>query len=449
MKTFEYTTITYEEAAKECAEIKEQAFRDGFETYLEKQKIKDALNLYNSKLRTNNFAGVIKYKNFQLDILPKLLSRKIAKSDEYGVTKQSDINSADIEKEAVPIIKNLLFMISKTENLEIKTTDYADISNCENPFFEVLIREYAVSLFECLKRLTPRNYVREEDNLNYLKGKLKFTENIRCNCANKAKFYCEYDEFSENNELNRLFLYVSKCLFNVSKNTKNKQVLSFIMNYFCDLPLVKTDKYKAEKIILTRNQKLFDLPFKLAKMFLSRISVDISKNTIENITILWDMNKLFEEFVYQLLRKGQKDYTVNYQKQCCLLRKIGNDKEFRDTYTDIFLEKEDGKNKEEKEKIVLDTKYKIGSFANADIYQVCTYCLLHSACHAVLFYPMEYKENNKDYFKKGSSYKLNTTDTKKEIFIHRIYINLYHNELKKIFNNVKDFNSKIQQIKEQ
>ena len=428
MKTFEYTSIEYDKLKEECAQFNEKSFRDGFETYLEKQELKGAITLYNSKLKTNSIVGVIKYKNFQLDILPKLLSHTVSNTDENGYNKFEKIDDNDLSN----IIKNLLFMISKTENLEIKTTDYADISNCENPFFEILIREYSASLFDCLKRLTPRNYVREEDNLNYLKGKLKFTENIRYNCANKAKFYCEYDEFSENNELNRLFLFVSKCLFQLSKNSKNKQILSFIMNYYCDIPFEITDKYKADKIILTRNQKLFEKPFKLAKMFLKHISVDISQNRIENITILWDMNKLFEEFVYQLLKKGQNEFEVNYQKKCCLLKRVGKGKEFRDTYTDIFLERG-------KEKIVLDTKYKIGSFANSDIYQVCTYCLLHSAYNAILFYPLKFSKEGNEYFKKGSSYKLNTNETKEDVYIHRVYINLYHNELNKIFDKTEDF----------
>ena len=69
-------------------------------------------------------------------------------------------------------------ILSYTKNLDIKSTNSAKLSKTENPFLEVLIREYAQSLFECLKRLTPKNYIREEDNLNYLKGKLKFTYKI-------------------------------------------------------------------------------------------------------------------------------------------------------------------------------------------------------------------------------------------------------------------------------
>ena len=213
--------------------------------YLKQQELSDALIFTNDSILTQNYVGVVKYKDFQFNILPKL----IRNADEKDITQETVIN-------------NLTYMISLTQKLDIKITEHADINQCENPFLEILIREYANSLFNCLKKITPRNYIREEDNLNYLKGKLKFAENIRYNCANQAKFYCEYDEFSENNKLNQLFLFVSKSLFGISQNSENKKILSFIMNYFCDLQLVPFDIYKAQKIILTRNQQLFEHPFK-------------------------------------------------------------------------------------------------------------------------------------------------------------------------------------------
>ena len=124
-----------------------------------------------------------------------------------------------------------------------------------------MIKEFANSLFEALKRLTPKNYVREEDNLNFLKGKIKFSENIRHNCVNQAKFYCEYDEFSENNILNQLFLYIATSLYEVSKNSENKRVLKLIIDYFADIKIIRFDKFKCNKIRLNRNQKLFEKPF--------------------------------------------------------------------------------------------------------------------------------------------------------------------------------------------
>ena len=171
----------------------------GLENYLERNKLSSALKVTASGVKARNFVGVIKYKNIQFEILPKLIS-EYEEEDKLSREKREEQNQT--------ILKNLVFMLSYTKNLDVKSTNSAKLSKTENPFLEVLIREYAESLFESLKRLTPKNYIREEDNLNYLKGKLKFTENLRYNSANQAKFYCEFDEFSEDCVLNQLFNYV-------------------------------------------------------------------------------------------------------------------------------------------------------------------------------------------------------------------------------------------------
>ena len=210
--------------------------------YLECQHLDSALKVTPSGIETTSWVGVIKYKNTHFQILPKLIYTKEYNEDYDEKTKEETKSN---------ILKNLIFMLSYTKKLDIKTSNEARLSTAKNPFIEILIREYAKSLFECLKRLTPKKYVREEDNLNYLKGKIKFTENIRYNSSNQAKFYCEYDEFSENNILNQLFLFVSTCLYNISNDSYNKKTLKFIMNYYSDIKLVRFDRFKAEKIKLS------------------------------------------------------------------------------------------------------------------------------------------------------------------------------------------------------
>ena len=354
------------------------SYLDKLQAYLKCQNLDSALNITRHGIKTKSWVGVIKYKNLHLEILPKLISA--------GASNDKKIS----EEERSIILKNLIFMLSYTKNLDIKTNDNAKLSTEKNPFIEILIREFATSLFEALKRLTPKRYVREEENLNYLKGKIKFSENIRYNCTNQAKFYCEYDEFSENNLLNQLFLFVSTCLYNISNNSYNKKTLKFIINYYSDISFVRFDKFKVRKIKLTRNQELFKKAFNLAKMFVEQTSVDLSKNKFENITLIWDMNKLFEEFVYEILKR-QTSLSVSAQKGKRLLKNV--DSKMRNTYVDILITKP--------QKIVVDTKYKelqsIQDFDNKDAFQVITYCLLHNTNKAVLIYPKFNNNINKNY----------------------------------------------------
>ena len=353
--------LEYEECDKSELGLDDKAL-EGLGKYLEKNDLSAAITFTATGIKATSYVGVIKYKKTQIEILPKLIAH--IKNEEGKIS----------DEERKQIIDNLLFMLSYTKKLNIKTSDSAKLSQDKNPFLEVLIREYAVSLIECLKRLTPKNYIREEENLNYLKGKLLFTQNLKYNCANKAKFYCEYDEFSENCILNQLFYFVAQCLYTVTKNSKNKQLLKMITDYFCDIKFVKFNSNMCEKIKLTRQQQLFEKPFKLAKMFVEHSSVDLSKNKFENITLLWDMNKLFEEFIYQVIRRKINDQSIKsvaYQAPKKLLNKGSH----RHTKADIIAEKTDGS------KIIIDTKYKkLTAFSDVaidDLYQVGMYCQLH------------------------------------------------------------------------
>jgi 5-methylcytosine-specific restriction enzyme subunit McrC len=319
--------------------------------------------------------------------------------------------------------------------LKIETSNSANLYKSKNPFIEILIREYAQSLFDCLKRLTPKKYVREEENLNYLKGKLKFCENIRYNSANQAKFYCEYDEFCENNSLNQLFLFVSTCLYNISNDNYNKKILRFIINYYADIDLILFDRFKAEKIKLTRNQELFKKPFNLAKMFIEKTSVDLTKNKFENITLVWDMNKLFEEFVFEIMKKSEQELEWEFVAQKGKKLLANDDNKKRNTFVDIFCTKKD-----KTSSIIIDTKYKefesTNNFSNEDVFQVSTYCLLHNTNHAILLYPQLNDEKPKI-----PQYHLNTTT--KDIKIDFKTINLHHENLKnnldKIKSEIKEF----------
>lgn len=380
------------------------SYLDKLQAYLKCRNLDSALKVTRHGIKTKSWVGVIKYKNLHLEILPKLISE-----DANNDKKIS-------EEERSIILKNLIFMLSYTKNLDIKTNDNAKLSTEKNPFIEILIREFATSLFEALKRLTPKRYVREEENLNYLKGKIKFSENIRYNCTNQAKFYCEYDEFSENNLLNQLFLFVSTCLYNISNNSYNKKTLKFIINYYSDISFVRFDKFKVRKIKLTRNQELFKKSFNLAKMFVEQTSVDLSKNKFENITLVWDMNKLFEEFIFELIKRKIPECSPIAQKTKRLLRSTQETK--RDTKVDILIQHP---------QIIIDTKYKkftdFDDISSADIYQVTTYCLLHNYKRAILLYP-QYDKKVPDIY----DYQLNCAENNYRIDF--CTVNLKNNDLK-------------------
>jgi 5-methylcytosine-specific restriction enzyme subunit McrC len=166
-------------------------------------------------------------------------------------------------------------------------------------------------------------------------------------------------------------------------------------------------------------------------MFIENTSVDLTKNKFENITLVWDMNKLFEEFVYQLIKKEISKTQPCMQKGKRLLRK-GSDTR-RDTKIDILLKNPN---------IIIDTKYKkftkFDDISSSDIYQVMTYCLLHGEKDkkdkkAILLYP-QYNEDKPDIFGfyiNNKANEENNSEKEKDYRIDFCTINLKLEDLKK------------------
>ena len=155
----------------------------------------------------------------------------------------------------------------------------------------------------------------------------------------------------------------------------------------------------------------------------------MSKNSIQNITLLWDMNKLFEEFIAEIFKRNDeinKNYNVKIQHNKKLF-KDGN----KNTSVDILLE-----NKNNKNKIILDTKYKecnnISNSSNNDIYQISTYCLIHGCKKAGLIYPLFTNTNDVDNNLTTNLTTLNVPEKNEEIKIKFITIDLSVNLKEKI-----------------
>ncbi len=108
-----------------------------------------------------------------------------------------------------------------TYDIKLQNEDFASCKNETHNILEVFIQLFAQKLFKEFQAGIYKEYITEQDNLTTLRGKYLINENLKYNFV-KNKIYCEYDEFSMNNELNQFFLYATKTLL---KYTKNKKLL--------------------------------------------------------------------------------------------------------------------------------------------------------------------------------------------------------------------------------
>ena len=356
--TQEWKKISYAELGLNQEQAK------SFKNFLEDKGLTTALDFQLDGIKTEAYVGTIRFADFQLNILPKII----------GGNDSS-------------CLENLMFMLRYTKKLEIHTIDSAEISKTKQPFLEILIAHYANILLNALQRHIPHHYETKEENLSAVRGRILFAENQLVNMGNLARVYCQFDEFTSDNLLNQTFKFVAQALCLLTAVPATRARLNKILAIYEDVELRAISYAQAKKILLNRNQLIFKDVLDLALLFLQHSTISLHNKTFTNLAILFDMNKLFEEFVATALEKAFPGQVQTQQSRRIIDSIGGHANTSYSIRPDILF----------RHNTIIDTKYKILDLpdnkpSEADIYQMLAYNRFFNRQNIILCYPT-FKQN--------------------------------------------------------
>ncbi len=327
-------------------------------------------------IKAKNYVGVIKVRNKSFQIIPKL-SQKTKGSEEYS-------------RQAV---RNLLFILTFTKKIKIKDFELAGLNKVNDDFFETLIYLFSQNLLNLAKNNINKEYIKLEDNLNFLKGKINFPNNIKKNVISGNKFYVSYEEFCEDNLLNQIFKFTTISLLKTTKNNRNAKILQELSFLLDDVTLKRITIDDFQKVKIDRLNNHYEPILNLAKIFITNSSLEIRSDNINTFTFIFDMNELFEEFIAELTKKifFGTEHIVKTQHLAghLVVEKDGKNVKLFRMLPDIKIFKEE----EERPFIIVDTKYKIpeldvrGGVRQNDMYQMFAYSKKTLCPHVILLYP--------------------------------------------------------------
>ena len=176
---------------------------------------------------------------------------------------------------------------------------------------------------------------------------------------------CKYDEFTEDNLFNAILKRaISVILFSI-KNDDVKKELNIINNVLNDI----SDIYIPNNIILNyklnRMNNRFLECFTLAKLILLNSSMDKSLGKENGFSILFEMNYLYEEYIGVLLKEVFNDTNISINTQEKSRYLLWNTLKERN---EIALKPDIVIYKDNKPKVIIDTKWKSSSINNIEIY---------------------------------------------------------------------------------
>ena len=364
-----------------------------------------------NKIKFINYVGIIKINNLIIEILPKIsLSNDIIKDREI-----------------------LVFMLSKCNKLSVDINELLNSNILNNSLLDILAKVFSKKLLNELQKGLYREYVSKEEALSMIKGKILISKSIKENTINKNKMNCKYDEFTEDNLFNAILKRaISVILFSI-KNDDVKKELNIINNVLNDI----SDIYIPNNIILNyklnRMNNRFLECFTLAKLILLNSSMDKSLGKENGFSILFEMNYLYEEYIGVLLKEVFNDTNISINTQEKSRYLLWNTLKERN---EIALKPDIVIYKDNKPKVIIDTKWKSSSINNreiysqSDIYQMYAYITTYAECEeCILLYP-KFEDISHSYWK------LNQNIGDKKILISEISLESYEKSKEELFKLV-------------
>ena len=315
-------------------------------------------------LQARNYVGIIQTKNGDtLEILPKI----------------HDNDDSNNEKAVENSKKILLTMLKTLRNHPFKNISIANLKSLNLPLLEIFISMFLDEVSKLIKIGIKSDYVELEDNLKFLKGKLKISEQIRKNIIHKERFYVCYQEFSADRAENRLIKSALEFLYRRSKSSKNQRLIREYLFVFDAISSSTDINADFNRLNLNRQTKHYEQALLWSKIFLQNRSFSPYKGSDVAFALLFDMNRLFESYVGNFIKKKLPDAILQHRGKYLTEKPRGFALK-----PDIFL-------RYKNQNYIADTKWKIveskDDISQADLYQLYTYGKKYECGKLYLIYP--------------------------------------------------------------
>jgi 5-methylcytosine-specific restriction enzyme subunit McrC len=309
-------------------------------------------------LQVKNYVGVMFTPTGEhIEVLPKT-GRK-SESTEQAITESREM---------------LLMMLQHLGAFRYVASNQASVASKEMPLLEVFIVQFLQSVNTLVKRGLKSDYVTQEANLHFQKGKLKVSQQIRHNVVNKHNFYVEYDEYLINRPANRLIKTALLKLSNYTRLATNQKLLRELQFAFADVPTSKSVKQDINALKLDRGMVDYHSPIAWAKLILDGFSPLSMKGDSSALSLLFPMEAVFESYVASVLRKQLPDGAELTTQASSKYLVTHNQRSQFQLKPDLLLTLPDNS------KLILDTKWKLidteehnYGLSQSDLYQMFAY----------------------------------------------------------------------------
>lgn len=326
-----------------------------------------------SALTAQSFVGVIVTEDgTTIEILPKI---------------STEDNENEVRKTFLKMLRSL------RQSPDNKIFDQASLSSTKMHLLEIFVDMFCREVENLIRKGLKSDYVVQNMNEFFLKGKLDLKKHLQHNFVHKERFFVAFDEYVMDTPENRLIKTTIDLLFNKTRSGKNKKRLREMKFVFNEVEVSKDIRSDFMHVKDDRTMRSYKLVLQWCRVFLAQESFTSFYGKNIAFALLFDMNKVFEDYVAHCLRQREEYESVTTQQSGESLIEYRKSKFY--LRPDLFLYPQNNE-----ARIIADTKWKLitndagkkWGISQSDIYQMFAYGKKFDCKQIQLIYP-----RNKDF----------------------------------------------------
>jgi 5-methylcytosine-specific restriction enzyme subunit McrC len=313
-------------------------------------------------VKFNEHVGVIQIGNTIIEVLPK--------ADKYDT---SDDKWRQLLIGMLQAVGHFDIKATSNSNLRIKPNSILDL------YFELFVKEVEYLLHNGLVK----QYRKKQGNLAALKGSLQFAKHLQQNLVHKERFYTWHSTYDAAHVLHKILYKTILLLQQINIQAGLHSRIASLLLSFPEMPDMKITAAVFEKIVFTRKTGTYKKAIDIAKLLWLQYHPDVSRGGNDVLALMFDMNALWEKFVYVSLR-NHKPAGIHVSAQTPKYFWKPEQGQRSKLIPDIIVKTDAG------DTLVLDTKWKNlygGNPSPDDLRQMYVYHQYFGASKVALVYP--------------------------------------------------------------
>lgn len=244
----------------------------------------------------------------------------------------------------------LLRMLTATDE-RFKVAPPGELDPARKPLYEVFL-SYALAGFRAaLRRGVPHAYVTVEEERAGLRGKLNLNRQVRQLPSRSHLLHVTYDEYLPDRPETRLVRSSVERIARLTTMDHTRRLARETLQVLEGVPLSQNVEADFERWRLERGNAHFAPLKALARLILLDLNPLASGEKVQSLSVLFDMNKVYEAYVVWMLRRDHPDWVIRTQVKEKSLGTLHGNPVFN-LKPDLHITLPDG------EVVIADTKWK-------------------------------------------------------------------------------------------